>query len=579
MPTGDTPDFLDGLDEPAGELLPDLPDFPDLPDPSETWAGLPDLPDLPEPADLNVTPMPLVRLAEPASPAVTPPPVREVSLPTPPPAVSARVVRPLPVEVEQRGDLLHVRMLVRADATRGASAVEVSLPIPDRVKRVTANHPMRSEGGRLTWALGTLPAGDLWEVRTKFFLTTHTQVRPPAAGELRFTRELSCELTATASGPAEVPVGEPFPVSLTLTNSGELPTADIRVSLTGPSGPAGVVGELAPLAAGASATLEFPLTPDWAGASAWEFTATAGGITARTDFHTTAVAPEIAVALDHSKTVLVDGETKITVTVTNRSAAAARGVTAWLALPDELANGTLTAHQYEWQAGELKAGEARAFTARVRGHAAGLAWLRAGAKSTGGLTAGTGGSLWCEIDPRAAGSSLDAVLTAVQSATPDEWQAPTAKAVAGERHVLFDLAGGRFAVPITQVREVIRPPAVTPVPGTPSWLVGLTSIRGDVVSVVDLPAFLQLDDSPSPTRRGLLVAHSADGEVVVGLLVDEVASIRRLPTDGPALPPDLEADRIAPFLTGVCEHQQRLIPRLDLERLLRSDDLHSLTPA
>ena len=165
----------------------------------------------------------------------------------------------------------------------------------------------------------------------------------------------------------------------------------------------------------------------------------------------------------------------------------------------------------------------------------------------------------------------------MQSGVPDDWQRPAAQAIRGERHVLFDIAGTRFAVPISQVREVIRPPAVTPVPGTPGWLVGLTNVRGDVVSVVDLPGFLQLDDRPASTRRGLLIAHTADGELVVGLLVDEVASIRRLPTDGPALPPASEGDRVTPFLAGVCEHQQRLIPRLDLERLLRSDELHAVT--
>ncbi len=575
MPTADTPDFLDGLDEPAAGFPSDLPDLPDLPD--DVWAGLPDLPDPPEVVDLTVTPMPAPRFRDPAPPAVTPPPVRTVALAPPLVAASSRVVRALPVEVEQRGDRLHVRMLVRAYATRGAGAAVVSLPVPDRVKRVTGNRPMRSEAGRLVWELGDLAAGDVCELRAKFILTTHARVDPLADAEFTFTRDATAELSATASGPNEVPAGEAFPATLTVTNTGEAITTDIRVRLTGPTGPPELVAELAPLAPGESATCELTLTPDWAGPSTWRISADADDVSTTVEFTATAFAAEIAVELVHDKTVLADAETDIGVTVHNRSVTDVRGVSVWLALPDELAIGNEAGKRIDWPATDLKAGETRTLTTRVRGQAPGLAWLRAGAESAGGLTANTGGSLWCEIDPRAGGSSLDAVLTAVQSGVPDDWQRPAAQAVQGERHVLFDIAGTRFAVPISQVREVIRPPAVTPVPGTPGWLVGLTNVRGDVVSVVDLPGFLHLDETPTSTRRGLLIAHTADGELVVGLLVDEVASIRRLPTDGPALPPGLEGDRVAPFLAGVCEHQQRLIPRLDLERLLRSDELHAVT--
>lgn len=567
MPIGDTPDFLDGLDEPPPAFPPELPDFP--------FDALPPLPDA---VDLTVTPLP-APAPLPAPPALTPPPVRAVSLDPPAAPAPFRVVRSHPSEVEQADGTLHVRMLVAADAHRDASDVVVRLPVPDRVKRVTANRPMRSLNGELVWELGELMAGEEVELRAKFTLTSHARRVDPPTYELSYSREPAGLLIAELTGPSEVPVGVPFVARFKLTNGGELPTADIRVSASGPAGPVGPTAELAPLAPGEDAAFEISLTAEWGGPTTWRVDATAGSTSAAAEYTTQAVTPEIAVSLTHEKTVLADAETDVAVTVTNRSAVAVRNVGVWLDLPDELAAKGQSGRRIEWPAADLPAGATLTHTVRVRGHAPGLAWLRAGADSGGGLSATTGGSLWCEIDPRAAGSSLDAVLTAVQSSVPDEWQRPTAEAITGERHVLFDLAGSRFAVPIGQVREVIRPPAVTPVPGTPDWLVGLTNVRGDVVSVVDLSSFLQLTDNPVPNRRGMLIAHTADGEVVVGLLVDEVASIRRLPTDGPALPPGLDDDRVTPFLAGVCEHQQRLIPRLDLERLLRSDELHALTTA
>lgn len=580
MPTGDTPDFLDGLDEPPA-FSADLPDLPDLPGlPTDGW------PDAPAPVDLTTTPPPRLTppLPEPAPPAVTPPPVGCVTIHRPvelPPADDRVTVQQLADVEEDEDGVAHVAMLI-GDPARGLTDVRVTLPVPTRARRVGSNRPMRSENGLLTWELGDLAAGGEVEVRAKFAYPVRGRAlfAQPPAFELSYRQEAACVLAAEVTGPGEVSVGVPFTVALQVSNRGTLPSGRVRVSVIGQSSQrAEVIADLASVAPGEETTRELTLTAGWGGGNDWqiELVGEHDGTTAA--FTTTAVAPELSVVLTHDKSLLIDTETEIAVTVTNQSRIAVRDVAVWLTLPDELAAGERVGGRIEWPPIDLAAGEAKALTTRVRGHAAGLAWLRAKADAGGELTATAGGSLWCELDPRAGGTSLEAVLTAVQASAADDWQRPNAEAQRGERHVLFDLAGTRFAAPIGQVREVIRPPAVTPVPGMPDWLKGLTNVRGDVVSVVDLPGFLRLDERPDATRRGLLLAHTADGEVLVGLLVDEVASIRRLPTDGPALPPGLEGDRVTPFLSGVCEHQQRLIPRLDLERLLRADELHSLSPA
>ena len=46
------------------------------------------------------------------------------------------------------------------------------------------------------------------------------------------------------------------------------------------------------------------------------------------------------------------------------------------------------------------------------------------------------------------------------------------------------------AVELAAVREVVRATATAPVPRTPSWLVGLANLRGDIVPIVDTLAAL-----------------------------------------------------------------------------------------
>ncbi|QDU39526.1 Chemotaxis protein CheV [Maioricimonas rarisocia] len=56
--------------------------------------------------------------------------------------------------------------------------------------------------------------------------------------------------------------------------------------------------------------------------------------------------------------------------------------------------------------------------------------------------------------------------------------------------IRFAVGEERFALATMFVREVVRPTEVTPVPGTPDFLVGVTNLRGEVLAVMDLGPFL-----------------------------------------------------------------------------------------
>jgi purine-binding chemotaxis protein CheW len=180
-------------------------------------------------------------------------------------------------------------------------------------------------------------------------------------------------------------------------------------------------------------------------------------------------------------------------------------------------------------------------------------------------------------DP-AAPTLLDAVLAADQSIADAGVQGGgDALPAAGEdrpiqRYVLFSVADTTYGVPDAFVTEVERVPKTTPVPHTPAWLRGVTSLRGDVVSVIDLRRFLGLDSPPPPTGR-LLVVRLVDQEFATGLLVDTVEQIVSVPVDEVRPPVSPVAGALADFLTGACQVNERFVAVLDLDRLLRSPDV------
>ena len=83
--------------------------------------------------------------------------------------------------------------------------------------------------------------------------------------------------------------------------------------------------------------------------------------------------------------------------------------------------------------------------------------------------------------------------------------------------VVVRLGGCRYALPMSAVAEVGRPPVLTRVPGLPAWVAGVANWRGRVLAVLDLRSLLGAA-TPPLDRRARLAVLTRDGERV-GLLV------------------------------------------------------------
>ncbi len=91
----------------------------------------------------------------------------------------------------------------------------------------------------------------------------------------------------------------------------------------------------------------------------------------------------------------------------------------------------------------------------------------------------------------------------------------------------FVLAGETYAVPIADVAEILRPPPITVVPRSPPNVLGVISVRGKLVTVVDLRRRFHLPEAPPDRRNRVLLSEAPSGELI-GLLVDEVRDVWRL---------------------------------------------------
>lgn len=133
--------------------------------------------------------------------------------------------------------------------------------------------------------------------------------------------------------------------------------------------------------------------------------------------------------------------------------------------------------------------------------------------------------------------------------------------------VVFSVDGVSIGIPRDSVDQVLPPPAITRLPDAPEAVAGITQIKGEVLSVVDLARYL--GNRERRERRRLAVITLESGKL--GLLVDEVVGLR-----------DIMASELAGTLLGGSSDRplsattKDLVSILDLDRIARSERVRAV---
>ena len=88
------------------------------------------------------------------------------------------------------------------------------------------------------------------------------------------------------------------------------------------------------------------------------------------------------------------------------------------------------------------------------------------------------------------------------------------------RFVCFQLGSGSYCVSADQVAEVSHPLSVTKLPGGTTLLMGIASMRGEIVAVVDLRTMLNEKPPAFSSKPKFVVVMSPDNGCQIALPVD-----------------------------------------------------------
>ncbi len=143
--------------------------------------------------------------------------------------------------------------------------------------------------------------------------------------------------------------------------------------------------------------------------------------------------------------------------------------------------------------------------------------------------------------------------------------------------VSFNIGNEEFAVDILKVQEINRMAEITKVPKSPPFVEGVINLRGKVIPIVDLRKRFNLEERKT-TKETRIIVVDMDGKVV-GLIVDSVSEVLRLPADTIEPPPPIVAGIEAEYIKGVGKLDDRLLILLDLNKIFSSEERKMLSKA
>ncbi|HAO93651.1 MAG: chemotaxis protein CheW [Deltaproteobacteria bacterium GWC2_56_8] len=140
--------------------------------------------------------------------------------------------------------------------------------------------------------------------------------------------------------------------------------------------------------------------------------------------------------------------------------------------------------------------------------------------------------------------------------------------------VTFRLGNEEFSLDILRVQEIIRHMDLTRVPRTPDFVEGVINLRGRVIPVLDLRKRFGLpaEDRTNETR---IIVVDVDNRTV-GLKVDAVSEVLRLPSDTVEPPPSIVTGAESEYIKGVGKLDNRLIILLDVSKILSRSERDAL---
>ena len=143
------------------------------------------------------------------------------------------------------------------------------------------------------------------------------------------------------------------------------------------------------------------------------------------------------------------------------------------------------------------------------------------------------------------------------------------------KYLTFTLAEEEYGIGILKIKEIIGMMPITTVPQTPHYVKGVVNLRGKVIPVIDLRLRFGMGEIEYTERTCIIVVEMAGEsvDVIIGIVVDTVSEVLTIRDEEIEDPPRFGARLDTDYIHGMAKTDDGVKILLDIDRVLRSEEL------
>lgn len=146
-------------------------------------------------------------------------------------------------------------------------------------------------------------------------------------------------------------------------------------------------------------------------------------------------------------------------------------------------------------------------------------------------------------------------------------------------YLMFDLNHSLYGIAADFVQEIFFLPALTDLAESEPDVAGILSLRGEILTVIDLNQRMGKPHHPFTLNHSVIVVNWQNHRL--GIIVNQVHGVETIEsadisthfTNGSGLQKPIAPKGDCPLLMGLAQHQEQIIPLLNPEALIKGRSL------
>lgn len=150
--------------------------------------------------------------------------------------------------------------------------------------------------------------------------------------------------------------------------------------------------------------------------------------------------------------------------------------------------------------------------------------------------------------------------------------------LSGGKYLSFQLSQEEYGIAILKVREIIGMVAITNLPRTPDFVLGVVNLRGRIIPVIDLRRKFGMEPAAFTNETCIVVVDCGgedDSSFRVGCIVDSVSEVLTIGSEHCEGPPRC-ANTSGGYIDGLAKLKDRVLILLDIDKVIGDIDPSAL---